>query len=90
MSPVGECEVRTQRRVAAFFRDAVGYAHLGDRRDRPANANVEEALLTDWLKDGPHRLPPGDSLPGDTPAFREPPRVAGDGRRRRAARAPDA
>ena len=34
MSPVGEREIRTQRRVAAFFRDALGYAHLGDRRDR--------------------------------------------------------
>ena len=54
MSPVGEREIRTQRRVAAFFRDTLGYAHLGDRRDRPANANVEEALLTDWLKQRGH------------------------------------
>ena len=50
MSPVGEREIRTQRRVVAFFRDTLGYAHLGDRRDRAGNANVEETLLTDWLR----------------------------------------
>ena len=49
MSPVGEREIRTQRRVAAFFRDVLGYAHLGDRRDRAGNANVEEAALAGWL-----------------------------------------
>ncbi|MCY3844029.1 MAG: HsdR family type I site-specific deoxyribonuclease [Acidobacteria bacterium] len=50
MSPVGEREIRTQRRVVAFFRGVLGYAHLGDRRDRTGNANVEETLLTDWLR----------------------------------------
>ena len=50
MSPVGEREVRTQRRVAAFFREVLGYARLGDWRDRAGNANVEEAILTDWLR----------------------------------------
>ena len=49
MSPVGEREIRTQRRVAAFFRDVLGYAHLGDRRDRAGNANIEEAALARWL-----------------------------------------
>ena len=49
MSPVGEREIRTQRRVAAFFRDVLGYAHLGDRRDRAGNTNIEESALTDWL-----------------------------------------
>ena len=50
MNPVGEREIRTQRRVAAFLRDALGYAHLGDRRDRAGNANIEESALTGWLR----------------------------------------
>ena len=49
MSPVGEREIQTQRRVVAFLRDALGYAHLGDWRDRAGNAHVDEALLTGWL-----------------------------------------
>ena len=49
MSPVGEREIQTQRRVVAFFRDALGYAHLGDWRDRAGNANVNETVLTGWL-----------------------------------------
>ena len=43
-------EIRTQRRVAAFFRDVLDYTHLGDRRDRAGNAHVEEAALIDWLR----------------------------------------
>ena len=50
MSPVGEREILTQRRVVAFFRDALGYAHLGDWRDRAGNANVNETVLTGWLE----------------------------------------
>ena len=50
MSPVGEREIRTQRRVVAFFRDSLGYTYLGDWRDRAGNANIEEDLLTDWLR----------------------------------------
>ena len=49
MSPVGQREIHTQRRVAAFFRDALGYACLGDWTKRPGNANVEEAHLRRWL-----------------------------------------
>ena len=30
-------------------RDALGYAYLGNRKDRRDNANVEKALLADWL-----------------------------------------
>ncbi len=47
---VGQREIQTQKRVLAFFRDALGYAYLGHWKDREGNANVEEALLTDWLK----------------------------------------
>ena len=50
MSKVGQREIQTQRRVVAFFRDALGYAHLGDWRDRANNANVEEELFTGFLK----------------------------------------
>ena len=50
MSLVGQREIHTQRRVAAFFRDALGYACLGDWTSRPGNANVEETLLTEFLE----------------------------------------
>ncbi len=50
MSKVGQREFQTQRRVVAFFKDALGYAYLGDWKDRADNGNVENALLTDWLK----------------------------------------
>jgi type I restriction enzyme R subunit len=48
--PVGQCEIQTQKRVLAFFQDALSYAYLGHWKDREGNANVEQALLTDWLK----------------------------------------
>ena len=50
MSTVGQREILTQRRVVAFFQDALNYAYLGHWKDRADNGNVEEALLTDWLK----------------------------------------
>ena len=49
MSTVGEREIRTQRRVVAFFQAALGYAYLGDWKDRDGNSNIEKTLLTDWL-----------------------------------------
>ena len=50
MSDVGQREIRTQRRVIAFFKDALGYAYLGHWKDRADNGNVENALFADWLK----------------------------------------
>ena len=50
MSKVGQREFQTQRRVVAFFQNALGYRYLGRWQDRPDNRNVEETLLTDWLK----------------------------------------
>ena len=50
MTKVGEREIRTQRRVVGFFRDALGYDYLGHWQDRPDNRNVEEELLRDWLR----------------------------------------
>ena len=50
MNTVGQREIQTQERVVAFFRDVLGYAYLGYWKDRADNGNVENALLTDWLK----------------------------------------
>ena len=49
MSMVGEREIRTQQRVVAFFQAALGYAYLGDWKDRDGNSNIEKTLLADWL-----------------------------------------
>ncbi|MGQ0799263.1 MAG: type I restriction endonuclease subunit R [Pseudomarimonas sp.] len=50
MSDVGERERRTQQRVVAFLRDALGYTWLGDWHRRAGNCNVEQGLLSDWLR----------------------------------------
>ena len=49
MSAVGQKEIFTQQRVVAFFRDALGYAYLGNWQRRRDNANVEKESLRDWL-----------------------------------------
>ena len=49
MSTVGEREIRTQQRVVAFFRQALGYAYLGHWKDREGNSNIEDGLLAEWL-----------------------------------------
>ena len=50
MKVVGEREIRTQRRVVAFLREALGYGYLGHWQDRAGNRNVEEDLVRDWLE----------------------------------------
>ena len=50
MSTVGQREVKSQERVIAFFRDTLGYAYLGHWKYRGGNSNIEEALLTKWLR----------------------------------------
>ncbi|HPA07342.1 MAG TPA: type I restriction endonuclease subunit R [Methanoregulaceae archaeon] len=50
MSSIGDREILTQQRVIKFFDDNLGYRYLGDWQDREENSNIEEALLTDWLK----------------------------------------
>ena len=42
MSKVGQREILTQKRVIAFFKDALGYAYLGNWQDRDNNRNLEE------------------------------------------------
>jgi type I restriction enzyme R subunit len=54
---VGQRELFTQKRVLAFLQDALGYTYLGHWKDREGNANVEEELLTEWLKRQGHRFP---------------------------------
>ena len=54
MSTVGQREIRTQKRVIAFFKDALGYAYLGNWQDRVNNCNIERELVTDWLKEQGH------------------------------------
>ncbi|XZE22378.1 type I restriction endonuclease [Pirellulaceae bacterium SH449] len=54
---VGKPERTTQDRVIALFRDELKYRYLGDWTDRDGNSNVEDALLTDYLrKAGYHDL----------------------------------
>ena len=65
MTKVGEREIRTQRRVVGFFRDALGYDYLGHWQDRPDNRNVEEGVLGDWFRGQGH----GDEI--ITRAFHE-------------------
>ena len=50
MTLVGQPERATQDRVIALFRDELGYRYLGDWTDREGNSSVEEALLTEWLR----------------------------------------
>ena len=50
MSGVGQCEIATQKRVIAFLREALGYDYLGHWKDREGNSNLEDELLTDWLR----------------------------------------
>ncbi len=54
MSKVGEQEILTQQRVVEFFGDVLGYAYLGNWKVRPDSGNVEEDLVTGWLKRNGH------------------------------------
>lgn len=51
MNTVGEREIRTQERVIAFFRDALGYTYLGNWQDNSEeNGNILPEDLADWLR----------------------------------------
>jgi len=47
---VGKPERATQNRIITLFREELGYRCLGDWTDREGNSNIEEGLLTAWLK----------------------------------------
>lgn len=50
MSDIGVPERETQNRVITLFCDELGYRYLDDWSDREGNSNIEEGLLSDWLK----------------------------------------
>ena len=50
MSDVGKPERATQQRIIKLFRDELGYRFLGDWTDRDGNSNIDEKLITDWLR----------------------------------------
>ena len=50
MNQKQKTERETQNRVIRLFQNELGYAYLGDWNDRTDNSNVEESILTDWLK----------------------------------------
>ncbi len=50
MTPVGELEIHTQRRVVSHFRDRLGYRYLGNWHERPGNRNIEPDLLRAFLE----------------------------------------
>src|ERR1051326_4068956 len=43
-------ERATQNRLITLFRNELNYRYLGDWRDRPNNSNIEEEILTAYLK----------------------------------------
>ncbi|BAV64343.1 type I restriction endonuclease subunit R [Sphingobium cloacae] len=47
---VGKPEKATQKRIIGLFKDTLGYHYLGDWSDRAGNSNIEESLLSAYLK----------------------------------------
>lgn len=50
MTEFGKPERYTQNRIIKLFRDELGYSYLGNWEDREGNSNIEESLLTKFLK----------------------------------------
>ncbi|GAK60928.1 deoxyribonuclease [Candidatus Vecturithrix granuli] len=50
MHNIGQKERETQKRVIALFRKELGYRYLGNWEERDANSNIEEGILTTWLR----------------------------------------
>ena len=50
MSDVGKLERTTQNRVIGLFRDALCYRYLGNWTDREGNSNIDEEMVSAWLK----------------------------------------
>ncbi len=50
MSTVGQLERETQNRVVELFQDKLDYRYLGNWEDRDDNSNIEEEILTAYLK----------------------------------------
>ncbi len=50
MSSIGQRERETQNRIVKLFEDKLGYTYLGNREERENNSNIEEELLSAYLK----------------------------------------
>ncbi|AGK99835.1 type I restriction endonuclease subunit R [Desulfoscipio gibsoniae] len=50
MGNVGQVERKTQNRVVKLFIDQLKYTYLGNWEERQDNSNIEEGLLTKYLK----------------------------------------
>ena len=50
MGNVGDIERITQNRLVKLFKDKLDYTYLGNWEDRPNNSNIEEAILSDYLR----------------------------------------
>ncbi|MGH9420660.1 MAG: hypothetical protein ACRD3J_11850 [Thermoanaerobaculia bacterium] len=50
MTLLGQPERTTENRIIALFRDELGYRYLGDWTEREDNSNIDERLLSAWLK----------------------------------------
>ena len=50
MNNIGKKERDTQNRVIALFQKELGYRYLGNWEEREGNSNIEEAILSDWLR----------------------------------------
>ena len=50
MNEVGQRERETQNRVVKLFQDRLGYNYLGNWENRENNSNIQEELLTTYLK----------------------------------------
>ena len=55
MSDIGKSERVTQNRVIKLFEEQLGYTYLDDWSDREGNSNIEEGLLSAYLKDAGYR-----------------------------------
>lgn len=54
MSDIGKPERQTQQRVIQLFQHELGYRYLGDWTDRAGNSNIEDDLLTAFLRESGH------------------------------------
>jgi type I restriction enzyme, R subunit len=50
MSNIGKIERETQNRVIALFKDELKYRYLGNWEERDCNSNIEEDILSSWLR----------------------------------------
>ncbi len=50
MSEFGKPERHTQNRIIKLFREELHYTYLGNWEDREGNSNIEEALLSGYLR----------------------------------------